>query len=127
MPDLKVSATVIATNGPTIALNRSLTVDAFDEIEVTVESGTPKEVELQPGAAGKVQFITIVANWYGTDITYQTNVDQTWYPLDQPLILAGRGAIMLLGDPPNKLIIKNASTAPNAKDAIITILIGRNV
>jgi hypothetical protein len=127
MPDLKLSASVTATNGPTITVNRTIAVDAFDKIEVTVASGATKEVELQPGGVGKVQLLVAVANWYGPDITYKINVDPAVYPLDQPLILAGHGAITLFGDPPNKLAIANTSAAANAKDTIITILIGRDV
>lgn len=128
MPDLKLAATVTVTNAAPISINRTLTVEGVDTVQVSIASGGSKEVDLLPDVKGKVQLLVITADAYSADIVYKINADAKWHPLDQPLMLAGLGAISMFTDPPSKLTFENrTAAAPAAKDAVISILAGRSV
>ena len=61
-------------SGPTLKESRTLTVDAYDKISVTVPDGTSSfDVELQPGGAGSVRLLIIKSSQYGDALTYTVN------------------------------------------------------
>jgi hypothetical protein len=131
MAQIIVKANVVVPNGPQFAFNETLEVDAYDKIDVAVEAGASgKKIELQPGAAGQVQFITIVSDWYGDDLSFKINVgtaaNTDAFPLDRPLLFMGEGAVALFDAAPKLLFFSNATSAATAKDANIQILIGRD-
>jgi hypothetical protein len=120
---LTVAAEV--ASGPTLKESRTLSVDAYDKISVTVPDGTTNlDVELQPGGAGSVCLLLIRSSHYGDALKYTVNTGTTEHVLDQPHVLTGTGAVGLLGSEPAKLVFDNA-LGPG-KDAQIQILIGRD-
>ena len=127
MADIKLTANVVIANGPSIATSRALALGGYDRIDITVPNGQSKDVELQPGGAGRVQLLFVTSSLYDDKLTYKINGGADTFALDQPLMLAGHGAIMLFTDPPTKLSFNNATTGNNAGDAIVEILVGRNV
>lgn len=114
--------------GPKLSLNRSITVDAYDFIDVTIPAGTvDKVVSLQPGVTSDIRVLAITADWYGTALTYKINAVATVYTLEEPLVLTGKGALLLMGtDSPTTLKFSNSTSAANARDVRIQIIIGRN-
>ncbi len=122
---INVSANIMVAGGPNLAFNRPLDVDAYDKIDVTVPgTTTDKEVDL-PG--GPVQFIAIMSDWYGNDLTYKINTTTaTSFNLNQPLLFIGADAVLLLGSAPTKLFFSNTTTGTTAKDAKVQMLIGRD-
>lgn len=112
-------------SGPTVKDSRTLTVDAYDKISVTIPDGTANmDVELQPGGTGSVRLLIIKSNLYGDALKYTVNTGTTDHVLDQPHVLIGTGAVGLYGAEPTKLVFDNALGA--GKDAQIQILIGRD-
>lgn len=112
-------------SGPTVKDSRTLTVDAYDKISVTIPDGTANmDVELQPGGTGSVRLLVIKSNLYGDALKYTVNTGTTDHVLDQPHVLIGTGAVGLYGAEPTKLVFDNALGA--GKDAQIQILIGRD-
>jgi hypothetical protein len=56
--------------GPKISESKTMEVDAYDKVEVTIEDGAAdKEVQVQPGGTG-VQFLMIRSDQFGSDLTY---------------------------------------------------------
>jgi len=135
MAQITLSSNVVVPNGPSLAFQQTLDVEAYDLIEVTVPlNTTDKAVEL-PASTGGVQFVSITSDWFGDDLSYTINGDSQTTAvvrrLDQPHVLAGKGAISLFEDQvsagaPSKLFFTNAATGPNASDAHVKILIGRD-
>ena len=63
MAQIIVSGNIVVPNGPQMTFKQTLDVDAYDKINVPVEAGASgKKIELQPGAAGQVQFLAIVSD-----------------------------------------------------------------
>ena len=112
------------TGGPSSSTSQSIPIEAYDEIEVELADGdTNEEVEVQPGGAGQVRFLQITASSYGVKLSYR--VKATGNPphiLDRPLVLAGEGAVGLLGFAPTKLFFTNTL----GSDTTIHVLVGRN-
>jgi len=129
MADLIINTQITIPNGPKIDFTRTLPVEAFDKIEVTVPAGaTDKKVELQPGGPGQVQFLLIVADWYAADLSYKVNqAGGTVRTLDQPHVFTGIGAVSMLDAAAlASLFFSNSTTGAKAKDAKMQILIGRD-
>lgn len=124
MPEtILLNATITVANGPKLSLTRSLDVEAYDKLDVTVpDTTTGMEVQLQPGGSGQVQFMLVTADPYDDDLTYTVNSGTTAYKLDQPHLLSGAGAVSILDPAPEKLVFDNNS----GKDARVQILIGRD-
>lgn len=117
-------------NGPKITLNRTLTVDAYDKIDIKVPSGASDQpVELQPSeSAGQVKFLLVASDWYGEALAYKVNSDTgTSFELDEPHILIGEGATAMLDPAPKQLFISNTTSGADAMDANVQILVGRDV
>lgn len=128
MPDITVAATIAVASGPRLPINCTLSVEAYDEIEVTIPAGAADlPVEIQPGGPGQVQFVAIVAQPPDAALVYRVNSAATpARALDQPHLFAGAGAISFL-DPaaPAKLLFTNGTAGPAARDFAVQILVGR--
>lgn len=124
MPEkINLTLNVQVVGGPRISASKTITVDAYDKIEVVIPDGaTDEDIEVQPGGAGQVQFLLISSDQYGADLTYKVN-DATADPikLDAQQLLMGDGAVGLLGSAPEKLLFSNGL----GSDASIQILAGR--
>ena len=129
MAKINVTGSIVVPNGPQIPFNQSLDVDAYDKIDIPVEAGASgKKIELQPGAAGQVQFLAIVSDWYGDDLSFKINssTGTDTFALDRPLLCMGKGGVALFDTAPKTLFFSNATSGTTAKDANIQILIGRD-
>ncbi|KAF5414488.1 MAG: hypothetical protein C5S48_08820 [Candidatus Methanogaster sp.] len=116
-------------NGPKIPLNRTITVEAYDKIDITVPSGaSDQSVELQPSeSAGQVKFLLVASDWYGGALSYKVNSDTgTSFELDEPHILTGEGATAMLDPAPMQLFFTNTTSGEDAEDANVQTLVGRN-
>jgi len=117
---------VSVPSGPQFSVNRSVQVEAYDSVKISVEKNqTNKPVELQPGGPGKVKFLAILASRY-EDLTFKVNsagASATEVTLDQPQVFVGAGSVGLLDPSPKKLFITNASAT---EDVSIEILVGRD-
>lgn len=124
MPETVVLAVeVTVAGGPKVSLNRTVTVDAYDKINVAVPDGSSDlEVELQPGGAGQVRFLLVSSSQYGDTLTYKVNGGAVSHVLDQPHLLTGRGAVAMLAAAPTTLAFDNGL----GDDAQIQVLIGRD-
>ncbi len=119
------SLNVQVIGGPKIMASDTKEIEAYDKIEVTIEAETAdKEVEIQPGGAGRVQFLLIKSDTYSSDIeklTYKVNELTTIIELDALQVFIGNGAVELLTEPPEKLVFTNDLATPVS----IEILVGR--
>jgi len=110
------------SGGPKVMASDTKEIEAYDKIEVTIEAETTdKEVEIQPGGAGKVQFLLIRSDTYSENLTYKVNELTTIIKLDALHVFIGNGAVGLLTEPPEKLVFTNDLTTPVS----IEILVGR--
>ena len=122
-------ANIEIPNGPKIPLNRTLTVEAYDKIDITVPSGaSDKIVDLQPSdSAGQVKFLLVVSDWYGEALSYKVNFGTgTSFELDEPHMLTGGGAVAMLDPAPKQLLFSNTTAGADARDANVQILVGRD-
>ena len=110
------------SGGPKVMASDTKEIEAYDKIKVTIEAETTdKDVEIQPGGAGKVQFLLIRSDTYSEDLTYKVNELTTIIKLDALQVFIGNGAVELLTEPPEKLVFTNDLTTPVS----IEILVGR--
>jgi hypothetical protein len=132
MTNLNAAASFQIPGGPTLAVAATLAIEAYDRIDVTVAPGaSDKVVEIQPGAAGRVQLLVIKSSLYDAKISYTVSDgtdDSDPVTLDAPQTFIGAGAVGLFGiDPPSLLKFSNAFTGPDpTKEARIEILVGRD-
>jgi hypothetical protein len=112
------------SGGPSTSSSQSIPIEAYDEIEVELADGdTDEEIEVQPGGAGQVRFLQITASAYGANLSYKVNgAANPSHMLDRPLMLAGDGAVGLLGAAPASLFFTNTLGA----SATVQVLVGRN-
>lgn len=110
-----------------MVVSRSVPAEAVALIKVEIQDGaTNKVVSIQPAdGVGKVKFLAITSDCY-QGLTYKVDTGTTAVTLDQPLVLAGAGALKLV-DPtdsaPQKLSF--SFTAPTSGDkASVQILVG---
>ena len=124
MPEtIVVTINADVASGPKLKESRTLVVDAYDKISVSVpDQTTDLEVEIQPGGTGSIQLLVVRSNAYGEDLKYTINADTTDHVLDQPHVLIGTGSIGLYGAEPTKLVFDNTL----GEDAQIQILVGRD-
>jgi len=64
MATINLALNVQVVGGPTVLISKSKSVQAYDKIEVAIEPGSEKSVEIQPGAADKVSFLLIKSSVY---------------------------------------------------------------
>lgn len=117
-------------SGPQVAEANSILVDAFDKIDVAVPDTTPTpkatEIDVQPGAPGKIKFLLIRSTAYGDKVKLRmhnaTGIEMT---LSDALLLTGKGALELLEDtgaPLDKLLVTNTTGAA----LVVEIFVGRS-
>jgi len=128
---IKWSFTIEVVGGPKISDSKTLELEAYDKIQVTVPSdATNKDVQIQPGGTGQVVFLLIRSTLYDdTQLTYKVKDSSgegaTEYKLDAPQMLIGKGSVNMLEKAPSSLIFKNA-IANNNEGATIDIFVGRD-
>ena len=121
---------VIVAGGPKTSVSRSVEVDAYDKIEVTVpKKGDPgadaKKVSVQPSGAGKVKFLLITSTLYDEKLTYKVDGGNE-IKLDAPQLFTGAGLVGLLNNTQKEFVFKNDVDPPKAAPAAIQILVGRS-
>jgi hypothetical protein len=63
-------------SGPSLALSSAISVDAYDRIAVTVPAAAAPvevEVDVQPGAVGRVLFLVVRSDVYGDNLKYKVH------------------------------------------------------
>lgn len=120
------SMTAQVPNGPRIVTSQVIEIEAYDSIKLNVGGNvSDMEVELQPGAAGRVKVLIITSDQYSDNLSYKANaVGNPEIIIDQPQALMGEGAVGLLDPAPTSLFFTN--TAPADETAAIEILVGRD-
>lgn len=124
MPEnISWTLTVLVGSGLKTSVSQTITVGAYDVIDVSVVDGAAdKVVEVQPGGAGQVQLLLITADEYGDNLSYKVNAPAgTSIRLDAPQVFAGDGAVGLLGAAPKTLLFSNTL----GKAVSVSILVGR--
>src|SRR5215510_6335342 len=104
-------------SGPSLLVTNAVQVDAYDRIEIrvpdTTASPTATTVDVQPGAAGKIQALLIRSTKYGDNLTYRVHDNTTpERALNDALFLVGAGSLDLLEDtaaPLDKLLVTNTT------------------
>ena len=116
------SLNVQVSGGPKMMASDTKEIEAYDKIEVTIEAETTdKQVEIQPGGGGRVQFLLIKSDTYSEDLTYKVNDLTKIIKLDALQVFIGNGAVELLTQSPENLVFTNDLTTPVS----IEILVGR--
>lgn len=124
------SLNVEISGGPKESIPKTLNLDAYDVIQVTIAKHATDAVEVpvQPNDDG-VQLLLVQSSLYDDKLTYSVNAAESVvskrHKLDQPLMLVGEGAVKLLGATPKRFFIYNQNDQD--KEAAISILVGRNV
>ena len=119
---------VQVSKGPNVSATDELLVEAYDKIDVAVAASEQgKQVEIQPGGAGQVQFLLLKSTQYhAADLTYSVSTAEATKAdrnkLDALLVLIGNGAVELLGTAPDSLFFYNDL----AEDVTIELLVGRD-
>jgi hypothetical protein len=110
-------------SGPSLALSSAVSVDAYDRIAVTIaDAAADVQVDIQPGATGRVKFVMVRSDVYGDNLKYKVHAAANpAHSLTDTLILVGTGALDLLGAQLDALFISN--TLGHA--ANIEIIVGR--
>ncbi len=111
---------VEAIGGPVLIGNGSGLFDAYEKFAVTVPAPAGTSVVVDVLAGSGVQFLLLSSSSY-EDVTYKVD-DDTERPLDGAILLAGPGAIALLGDPLDQFTFTNNS----ATDVNISLFIARD-
>ena len=120
-------------SGPSVIVTNTVQPNAYDRIEVKVPHSTapsppPTTVDVQPGAAGKVELLLIRSTRYGKDdkeLVYKVHNDTTpQRALNDAVFLVGAGSLDLLEDstaPLDKLLVTNTT----GQDVVLEIIVGR--
>ena len=116
---------VQVVGGPKISASRTVEVEAYDKIKVIIPrkeaAAGSATVDVQPGGAGRVQFLILSAEPEREGLTFRVNEAADVFPFDGTIFLSGEGAVGLLPDVPKKLHFANDHTEP----VTVTILAGR--
>lgn len=121
------------TNGPKLAPNGTLDVEAYELIDIDVAGGGGTSALTLPAPNSDLSLLMITASKYSTEdglLTYTINGGGTDIQLDAPLCLIGKGAIEYLiaasggsSDPAELEFTNNIGTVEDT--TAITILVGR--
>jgi hypothetical protein len=130
MPDLKTSIKLSLVGGPEWSIEHRQTVDAYDMVEVILDPGTTdRVVELQPGAAARINLFAIQSSLYGPEISFKTSdggSDSGAIALLGPQVY-GNGVAALFSVVPRSIKLSNSHPAADlTKRARVQILIGRD-
>lgn len=131
MAKVNVSLTVQVVGGPTINVAKELAVEAYDKIDISIESGKDISVEVQPSEGKRISFLLIKSSIYSdakknTKLSYGIDSPDK-IDLDQPHFYLGSGVVSLLGSDPKilKFTFKNGSENKPENKAELEILVGR--
>lgn len=115
---------VEVVGGSKASESKTISAEAVDEIGLSIDPQQTKEIDIQPGGAGQVQFLLVRSDRYSDQVTYKVNAtNQPVRTLDGPHLLIGKGAAELLASAPKKLFVTNGL----ANDPIsVSILVGRD-
>jgi hypothetical protein len=98
-----------------------LQVDAYDVIDANVPKETADVlVNVRPSEAGKVKALLICSDNY-TDLSFTVDEGVTPISLEAPMLLAGSGAVALLGETQKDFLFTNSGTT----DANVRIFVAR--
>ena len=120
---------IAISGGPTQSLARTITVDAYDVLYVTVPAATAGRgagpgtatIAVQPSSdPGKVMFLLLSSSLYDAGLTCEVDGGST-IKLDSPQILIGASIDVLMGAVPENFTFSNPLPDP----ALITIIVGR--
>ena len=117
-------------SGPAVVETKTVQVDAFDRIEVTVpdSSAAPAatEIDVQPGATGKIKLLLIRSTAYGDNLKYKVHANTTdERVLNDAIFLTGKGSLDLLEDataPLDKLFVTNTT----GRSVVLEVIVGRS-
>jgi hypothetical protein len=123
---MKAILRVEVAGSSTSSATHTIQAEAYDRIEVTVPGGGNATVQVQPGGSGQVQLLLVTASEYpddgaGTALLVYAVDGGGAIDLDAPLLLAGGGAVGLLGNV-NQIVFTNNAT----DDIDVSILVGRD-
>lgn len=128
-----ITANIGVQNGPSISVNRVMEVQAYEMINVDIETAATEVVKLPSTVAGEMLLLAITSNWYGDGknpdnfVKYKVNDSGYEFKLDQPHLLIGNSSVTMLDSVPTKLSFSytKGTTAPDVVK--IKILIGLKV
>lgn len=106
--------------GPQFSPTAALNVDAYDLIDVAIDKGGTKSVDLQPSKKG-VSLLLILAGDTSGSLKCKLNATVTDLSLDSPFLLVGDAITKLLGSPPQTLTFTNSADKPVG----VRVLVGR--
>jgi len=120
MVDVTFTMGAVITDGPTIAIEDTMTdPTGVGFIEAVVPAQDSRAVEVHPGDPGDVVVFFMTSNNY-EDLTYRI-VDGDPITFDNDLLLVGGEVVHLLGADCSEITFTNGDTA----DAKVRILIAR--
>ncbi|MEA2464050.1 MAG: hypothetical protein QOJ98_1797, partial [Acidobacteriota bacterium] len=123
MTAIKYTVDIQVAGGPRLNFSDTLTVDAYDRIDVVVpgaDADAETVVDVQPGAQpGAVKLLLVKAKPASDSITFANGSADVG--LQNTVLLSG-GAVGILADVPQQLTFKNGSGA----DATVMIFVGRD-
>ncbi len=130
------SINVSVAGGPRVSDSRSVSLEAYDKVNLMVPASTPPsgaglEANIQPGGQGLAKLLVITASAY-EDMSYRINDATTQeIQLDGPQFFSGEGGVGLLYEPP----LSDASPAPpttlffynaGSEDVTVEVLVARD-
>lgn len=122
---INISVNAKIKSGPTVSFSNSLSIDAYDKLDITVEPGAPATVvQLLPAGTTSVHLVIIKSSVYSDLITYTVNGAGADIAVDTPQSFIGAGSLTALAGAaiPETLEFTNGT----ADDITIQILVGRN-
>ncbi|SHN53092.1 hypothetical protein SAMN05660350_00459 [Geodermatophilus obscurus] len=122
--EITVRASIAVAGGPTRSIHEALTLQAYDVVQVPVDAGATRNVEVQPDDGAQLRLLLITASAYARELTYRVGPadDAPELRLDQPLLLLGESATALLGAAPTSMSFTNGTD----EDVLVHIVVGRD-
>ena len=119
---INVRLSVTVDQGPQIATSRTLELDAYDTLDVTIPAdGNAHDVEVQPDDGAQIRLLALTASSYDPPLTWEADESGTQRQLDEPVVLAGASLASLLGSAANAIAFTNSG----GTDQTVQILVGR--
>lgn len=120
---ISVRQTVTVDQGPQVATSRTLDLDAYDTLDVTVPNdGAAHDVEVQPNDGSRLRLLLLTASRYDPPLTWEADGSGTARELDEPLLVAGESVASLLGAPGETIAFTNGG----GDEVRVQILVGRD-
>lgn len=119
---INVRLSVTVNQGPQMATSRTLQLDAYDTLDVTIPADdTPHAVEVQPDDGDQVRLLVITASSYDPALAWEADESGMARRLDEPVVLAGTSLASLIGSAGNTIAFTNDGDT----DQTVQILVGR--